>query len=165
MSEGWRRAGADDLAGNRPDTAETMWSAALEIIGIAGSEDPALFIHRHLKTAGQHDTALLSFVNKRDLARIGARLIAFLQDLQTTAKQIIADLAIGDLALADLDKLFCRIEGLLRLIRLEGEEFGEPDGNAIENALQCPNGWIGGVRFDQRYSGVCYTSALGQFPL
>ncbi len=151
--------------GHRPDTAETMWSAAFEIIGVAGSEDPALFIHRHLEPTGQHDTALLSFVNKRNLARIGARLVALLQDLQTAAKQIIADLAIGDLAFADLDKLFCRIEGLLRLIRLKGEEFCEPDGNAIENALQRPNGRIGGVGFDQRYGGVRHARALGQLPL
>ena len=79
-----------------------MRAAALEIVGIAGSEDPAFTIHGHLESAAENDTAFLAIVNQRDTSGVATRFVTLLQDLERAAEQIIADLAKGDGSLADL---------------------------------------------------------------
>ena len=79
-----------------------MRPPAFEIIGVAGIEDTALVVDGHLQPARNHDAAFLAVMCQRYPAGVAARLVAFLEDLQAPAKQIVADLPIGDRLLADL---------------------------------------------------------------
>src|SRR5216684_1213746 len=95
-------ARADEFARFGADAAETMRAAALEIISVAGSEDPAFTIHGHLESAAENDTAFFAIVNQRDTSGVATRFVTLLQDLERAAEQIIADLSKGDGSLADL---------------------------------------------------------------
>ena len=57
------------------------------------------------------------------------------------------------------------IEGLLRLLRLEGEELRQADRDAVENALQRADRRIGLVGLDQRDRRVGDACALGKLAL
>jgi len=142
-----------------------MRAAAFEVVGIARAENAAFVIHCHLQAAGEHDAAFLSFMHQWHLAGIGARLVALLQNLQAAAEEVFADLPIGNGALADFDQFLRRIEGLFRRFRFEGEEFGKSDRDAVENAFQRTDGWIGRIGFDQRDRRIGNAGTLGEFTL
>src|SRR5260370_24743460 len=160
-----RRAGADHFAGLCADAAETVWPAAFEIIGIAGMEDMALVVDRHLQPAGDHDAAFLAFVNQRHPAGVAAGLVALLQDLQGATEQIVPDLAIRNRLLADLGQFVGAVERFLLPLRLKGEEFGQSHWNTVEDALERADGGIHLVGFDQRDRRIGHAGALCEFAL
>src|SRR5262245_25787516 len=100
-----RGAGADDFARLRADAAETMRAAAVQRVGIARSEHAALAVDAHLEAAADNHAALLALMGEQDAAGVGAGLVAFLEDLQRRPVERRADLAVGDVALADLGQL------------------------------------------------------------
>ena len=83
-----------------------------------------------------HDAAFLAVMGQRHPAGVAARLVAFFQDLQAPAEQVVADLAEGDRLLADLGQFVGAIERLARPLRLDREELGEPHRQAVEDALE-----------------------------
>jgi hypothetical protein len=99
-----------------------MRSPAFEIISVPRPQDPPLALDRDLQPSAQDDAALLALVREGNLAGICARFVAFLQDLERAPEQVVADLAVGNLALSDLDQFIPAIEGLLRLLRLQRKE-------------------------------------------
>src|SRR6202171_771216 len=135
-SKTWRRAGADHLAGFCANAAKPVRPTAFEIIGVAGIEDMALVVDGHLQPAGDHHAAFLALMHQRHPAGVAARLVALFQNLQGAAEQIVADLAIRDRFLADLGQFVGPVKGFLLSLRLDGEEFGQPHRNTVENTLE-----------------------------
>ena len=116
-----------------------MRAAALEIVSVAGSEDPAFTIHGHLESAAENDTAFFAIVNQRDTSGVATRFVTLLQDLERAAEQIIADLSKGDRSLADLGQFVGPVKCLARPLGFEREEFGHSHRDAVENALERPD--------------------------
>ncbi len=81
-----------------------MRSPALEIIGIARPENAPFIVDSHLDPTADHNAALLPLMDQRDLASIPAGFVAFLQDLQRPAEQVLTDLPVRAFALTDLDQ-------------------------------------------------------------
>ena len=105
-----------------------MRPAAFEIIGVAGVENAALVVDGDLEPARNHDAAFLAVMGQRHPAGVAARFVAFFEDLQAAAEQIVADLAEGDRLLADLGQFVGAVERLARALRLDGEKLGKPLG-------------------------------------
>src|SRR5262245_57721261 len=160
-----RRAGADHLARLVADAAESVRTAALEIIGIAGAEDAAFAINRHLQPARDHDAAFLAVMHQRHAAGVAAGPVVLVQNLQRAAEQAVADLQIGDRLLADLGQFVRPIKSLARPLRLDGKEFGKPHRDAVEDALERAHRRIHLVGLDQRDRRVGDARAFRQFPL
>src|SRR5216683_6317780 len=158
-------ARADDFARFGADAAETMRAAALEIISVAGSEDPAFAIHSHLESAAEDDAAFLAIVNQRDTSGVATRFVTLLQDLERAAEQVIADLTKGDRSFADFAQLVGTVKRLARPVGLEREEFRHSHRDAIQNALERADRGIHLVGFDQRDRRVGHPGTLGQLTL
>ena len=88
-------------------------------------------------------------MHEQHLARVGARLIALLQNLQRARKQVVAHLPVGNGALTDFHQLFRLIEYLVRRIGLQREKLGHADRNTIENSLESADRRIGLIGLDQ----------------
>ena len=120
-----------------------MRPAALKIISVSWAENASLIVDGNFKASAQNDASLFPFVNKWNLTRVCARLIALRQNLQTASKEIFSNLAIGDLALSNLYQLLGRIKSLLWFSRLEGEKLREADRNAVQYPLQRAHRGVG----------------------
>ena len=112
-----------------------------------------------------HDAAFLALMDQRHPAGVAAGLVAFFENLQRAAEQIVADLAIGDRLLADLGQFVGSIERLARPLRLDGEEFGQSHRNAVEDALERADRGVHLVGFDQRDRRIGHAGALRQLAL
>src|SRR5437763_17198019 len=104
-------------------------------------------------------------MNQRNAPRITARFVTLLQYLQAAAEQIIADLAKRDLALADLGQLVGAVKRLALPVGFEGEELRHSHRDAVQNALQCADGRVHLVGFDQRDRRVGHPRTLGKLTL
>src|SRR5712691_1288093 len=142
-----------------------MWAAALEIVSIAGSEDPAFTIHGHLESAAENDTAFFAIVNQRDTSGVATRFVTLLQDLERAAEQVIADLTKGDRPFADFAQLVGTVKRLARPVGFEREEFRHSHRDAIENALERADRGVHLVGFDQRDRRIGHPRTLGEFTL
>src|SRR6266550_5385576 len=163
--EGRWRAGADQFARLGTDAAEAVRPAALEIVGVAGSEDAAFAIDGHLESAAENDAAFLSIVNQRDTSGVTTRFVALLQDLERAAEQVIADLSKGDRSLADFTQLVGAVKRLARPVGFEREEFRHSHRDAIQDALERADRGIHLVGLDERDRRVGHPGALGKLTL
>jgi hypothetical protein len=82
-----------------------MRPPAFKVVGITGSKNPPLALDCDLQASAQDNATFFALMHQRNLAGIGAGLIALLQDLKGTTEQVIPDLSIRDLPLPDLDQL------------------------------------------------------------
>src|SRR6266702_2383617 len=142
-----------------------MRPPALEIIGVAGSEDAAFAVHGYFQPARENDAAFFAVVNQRNAPGVAAGLITLFQYLQRTAEQIVADLAIGDRPFADLAQLVGTVKCLARPVGFEGEELRHAHRDAVEDALQRADRRVHLVGFDQRDGRVGHPRTLGEFTL
>ena len=125
-----------------------MRAAALEVVGVAGSEDATFAINGHLESAAENDTAFFAIVNQRDTSGVATRFVTLLQDLERAPEQVIADLSKGDRSLADLGQFVGPVKCLARPLGFEREEFGHSHRDAVENALERPDGgfiWLDSI--------------------
>lgn len=87
-------------------------------------------------------------MDQRHLSRVSPRLIALFQYLQATAKQIFANLFVGDCALSDLGEFRSCIKRFLRLLGFKCKEFCKANWYAVQYPFQRSYRWIRRIRFD-----------------
>ncbi len=83
---------------------------ALEIIGVAFRQNRHLIAYSHFQTATQDDPALLPLVRDGMFPGRSARLIALLEELHGTIRQVRTHLSERHAAVGDLSQLVCSIE-------------------------------------------------------
>src|SRR5580704_15992245 len=108
-----------------------MRQSTLEVIGVAGPEDPRLAADGELDFSLDDDAPLLAGVRQHLLAGIGIRRIALVQDRHVAFYQAAADQPQLDAPRTDVAEIFPREKHLRLAAEIQGEEIGERHGNTV----------------------------------
>ena len=104
-------------------------------------------------------------MHEGDFSCVRAGSIALLEYLERPPETVIADLSIGDLALADFDQFSALIKDFAGLLDIKREKLRHADRYAVKNAFERTDRRICLVGFDQRNRRIRHSDTLGEFTL